>query len=251
MLFKDFRLQNFRGPSWTEKVPEIHRESGEFPTTFGSPCCAANAAWRPCFAENFCFQNFRGPPFEEEGSEDNLATTKGPKTNRDSGELCKIFGSPRRASNAAWRPCFSKISVSKIFADQVGRRRFQRYTANPGNFPQFLAPRVLHQTLRGAHVSLKFLFRKFSRTELDEEGSKDEPRIPGISHNFWFPALCFQPQLLVPHVNIRESKCLEFQISSVKTCIETNVNIRESKRLEFQISSVKTCIETNVTCTLI
>ena len=83
MLRKNFRDRNFRGPSWTKKVPRTNRESREFPTTFGSPRCA---------------------------------------------------------SNAAWRPCFGKMSVSKIFADQVGGRRFQGKSGNPANLPQFFPP---------------------------------------------------------------------------------------------------------------
>ena len=107
-------------------------------------CCKRCVA--PMLRRNFCFQNFRGRPFEEEGSEDNLATTKVP-----------------------------------------------RRTANPANFAKFLAPRVVLPTLRGAHAFQKFPFPKFSRAKLDEEGSKDTPRIPGIYHNFWFPAFCFEP----------------------------------------------------------
>ena len=48
------------------------------------------------------------------------------------------------------------------------------------------------QTLRGAHASLKFPFPKFSRTKLEEEGSKDKPRIQRTCHNFWPPALSHQ-----------------------------------------------------------
>ena len=46
-----------------------------------------------------------------------------------------IFGSPRCASNAAWRPCLSKISVSKILPDHVGPKRSQRRTANASKLP--------------------------------------------------------------------------------------------------------------------
>ena len=73
MLCGNFRTQNFRGPSWTKKVPETHRESRKCPTIFGPPRCASNAAWRPCFAK-ISVPKFAQTPFEEEGSEDNLAT---------------------------------------------------------------------------------------------------------------------------------------------------------------------------------
>ena len=70
---------------------------------------------------------------------------KVPRTNRERNELAIICGPPRCDQNAARRRCVAKISsstkgfgskvpqvsVSKIFANQVGRRRFQRHTANP------------------------------------------------------------------------------------------------------------------------
>ena len=190
MLRKNFRSPNFRGPSWPKKVPETNRESREFPITFGSPRRASNAAWRPCFVK------ISGSKiFADHLSKKVPKTTLQQQSSQDNPRIPEfpiLSGSPRRASNAAWRPCFAKSSVRQIFADQVGRRRFPRQPANPGNLPQFLAPRVVLQTLRGAHAPQKFPWPKFSRTKLDEEGSKDEPRIPGISHNFWFPTLCFK-----------------------------------------------------------
>ena len=112
---------------------------------FGPPAPRSKRCVAPTLCKNFGSQNFRGPPFEEEGSKDNLATTK-----------------------------------------------FPRETASPTNIPQFLAPRVVSQTLRGAHAASKFSYPKFSRTKLDEEGSRDTPRIPEMSHNFRSPALRFK-----------------------------------------------------------
>ena len=86
------------------------------------------------------------------------------------------------------RLCFARISVSKIFAAQVGGSRFRRQTANATNLPQFLAPRVAIETLRGAHSWLKCLYPKFSRPKWAGEGSDNKPRMQRTYHNFRPPA---------------------------------------------------------------
>ena len=140
--------------------------------------------------QNFRSQNFRDPINWRK---------QVPKTNRESNELTTIFGPPRCEQNGAWRLCLATTSLSKILAAQVGRRRFERRTANPTNLPQFWAHQAGIQTLRGAYAALKFPLPKFSRTKLAEEGSKDKPRIRPISHDFLPPALrpkrCVAPLL--------------------------------------------------------
>ena len=81
----------------------------------------------------------------------------------------RVLAPPRCDGIAAWRLCFAKISVSKIFAAQVGGSKFQRQTANATNFPQCWATRVASQTLHGAYALLKFLF---SKNFADQVGGK-------------------------------------------------------------------------------
>ena len=60
----------------------------------------------------------------------------------------------------------------------------KQVTANEANVPQFLAPRVASERLRGAYVSLKLLLPKFSRHKLAEATSKDNPLMRRPCHNF-------------------------------------------------------------------
>ena len=130
----------------------------------------------------FCAQNFRGPSWRKQV----------PKTNRECIELTTIFGPPRCDQNAAWRLCFAKVSVSKIFAAQVGGSRFQRQTANATNLPQFLAPRVAIKMRRGAYASLKFLFFKIFAAQVG--GSRFQKQTANATN---------LPQFLAPRVAIK------------------------------------------------
>ena len=161
MLWENFWFQNFRGPKTTLQQQRSQGEprSQLILQNFCLPASCFQRCVVPMLFKNFRFQNFRGPSW----------TKKVPKTHRESREFTTTFGSPRSASNPAWRPCLAKIFVSKIFAGQVGERRFRRRIANTGNFPWFLAPRVAPPTLRGAHAFRKFPFPKFCRTMLDTE----------------------------------------------------------------------------------
>ena len=44
MLRKNFRIQNFHGPSWQKQVPKTGRESNQLATIVGILCCDRNAA---------------------------------------------------------------------------------------------------------------------------------------------------------------------------------------------------------------
>ena len=61
----------------------------------------------------------------------------------------RVLAPPRCDEIAAWRLCIAKISVSKIFADQVGGKKFQRQTANAPN------GRLAFKTRRSSHAWLK------------------------------------------------------------------------------------------------
>ena len=147
-----------------------------FLLVFAAPLRAWNAAWRPCFAKTFVPKNFPNKPCEN----------KVPTTDRECKNLTwflLVFAAPLRAWNAAWCPCLAKTSVPKFSRTNLARTKFQHQTANPGTFHDFcsfLLPRLVLETLRGAHALQKFPCRKFPEQTAREQSSNIKPRIPEL-----------------------------------------------------------------------
>ena len=190
------RYAKFSRPKLAKASPEGKPRIQPTCHNFGPPALRSKRCVAPMLRQIFRSQNFRGATLEDEGSKGKPWKKKVPTTSRERSQL--TIGHPRRERNAAWRPCFAKISASQTFAAQAGGSEFQRQTANPTNLPQFWASRVVIETLRSANASPNFSFpkllrrnlggRRFQRQTLEEEGSNNKPRTKPTYHNFWPPA---------------------------------------------------------------
>ena len=174
MLFQNFRPQNFAAQVGESKFHRKTANATNLPQ-FWAYRVAVETLRGASALPNFSFPKISRRNLEKEGSKGKPWKRKVPTTRREWSDLTTIFGHPRRERNAAWRPCFAKISAPKIFAAQVGESKFQTQTANASNLPQSWAFRVGFETLRGADALPPFSVPKFARRNPREEGSEGKP----------------------------------------------------------------------------
>ena len=169
---------------WYAKIlrPKLAKASPESkprirPTchNFGPPALRSKRCVAPMLRQIFRSQNFRGATVEEEGSKGKPWKKKVPTTSREWDQLTTIFGHPRREWNAAWRPCFAKISGTQNFRGPSWQKRVPNANRESDQLATILGSRVAIETLRSANASPNFSSQNFRDATLEEEGSEGKP----------------------------------------------------------------------------